>query len=69
MEALKLGEMSDRELLICSCLLINQANGKLDRLNGRVRDLELWRWGLTGGLGVVIVVLGFVVPWLLGKIP
>jgi len=30
-----------------------------DKTNGRVRGLEKWRWGITGGLVVVITLLGW----------
>ncbi len=71
----ELSQMSDHDLLVRSAVRLEDLGNDVEhltqqvaRINGRVRGLEAWRTALGGGLAVLIVLLGLVMPWLLGKI-
>jgi hypothetical protein len=57
MNAIDYGKLSDRELLILTANTLNGLCAQVQRQNGRIGSLEKWRWGLAGGLGVLVIIM------------
>ena len=54
--------MNDQEIIL---QYLERIEKKLDKLNGRVRSLEIWRGRILGGLTVMCLLLLWIVPTLI----
>jgi len=45
----------------------NKMNDRIDITNGKVRMLEKWKWGLMGGLTVILFLLGWIFDYVKNK--
>lgn len=52
-----LAPKTQREVNIDVLTRLDRIERKVDATNGRVRDLERWKWGLGGGIAVLTVIV------------
>lgn len=65
MTNIDLSSKTDREILILLVDHVNSVSELVCKQNGRVRDLEIWRALITGGLGIVVLVVPAITALLL----
>lgn len=51
---IELEQLSDRDLLVLAVHSVNDIKSTLVNQDKRIRDLENWRWLISGGVGVLV---------------
>lgn len=68
-DKIELRDLSDRDLLVLAVQKINSMCVLCEKHNGRLRELETWRWYFSGAIAVVAFVIGVFGVWVLGRLP